>query len=55
MSKLRLSDHAKADLSGIWFHIAHDNRTAAGSPEHVASVEAGYTGRFLRDILRSTR
>jgi len=29
MSKLRLSDHAKADLSDIWLYIAHDNYAAA--------------------------
>jgi len=55
MGKLRLFDHAKTDLSDIWFHIAQDNPTAAGPPEQVASVEASYTGPFLRDILRSTR
>jgi len=29
MSKLRLSDHAKADLSDIWLYIAQDNSVAA--------------------------
>jgi toxin ParE1/3/4 len=29
MSKLRLSAHAKADLSDVWFYIAQDNSAAA--------------------------
>lgn len=36
MSKLHLSDHAKSDLSDIWFHIALDKPTAAN--KFVASL-----------------
>jgi plasmid stabilization system protein ParE len=42
MSKLRVSEHAKTDLSDIWFHIAQDNPTAASTlaPERLRVVVA---------------